>query len=269
MQDCAAARADLRRPTKPAPLPPRAASLLAQLSAPDDATFNHALHDLVGSDIAALGLLERGLSAAASPGSTAADTPPLSPTPTPTPPGPRVPGALSPLALPPAAAHAKARSPLGSSSSLPPLSAVSGASVLSELPTEGYRPSQQVDRQDSVGKTRRQESVWTTETSGDDLAERSSLDRLLAERSMGSSEGSGSPPTFTAASLRPTWEWSAPPGARGCGTDESSRGGGTVQSSAPTDACSRPNSGRMQEVAVVPSRRRSQPQVGQNFHASL
>ena len=262
MQDCAAARADLRRPTIPAPLPPRAASLLAQLSSPEDATFNHALHELVGSDIAALGLLERGLSAA-SPGSTVADTPPLSPPPPPPPPpGPRVPGALSPLALPPDATHAKGCSPPGSCGSLPPLSAVSGASV-SELPTEGHRPSQQVDRQDSIGKTRRQDSIWTTATSGDDLA----------EGSVASSVGSGSPP---ASSLRPTWAWSAPRGARGCGTDEKSRGGGgTVQSSAPTDACSRPmNSGRMQEVAVlptreVPSRRRSQPQVGQHYSGKL
>ena len=252
MQDCAAARADLRRPTIPAPLPPRAASLLAQLSSPEDATFNHALHELVGSDIAALGLLERGLTAA-SPGSTVADTPPLSPPPTPPTPGPRVPGALSPLALPPDAAHAKGRSPPGSCGSLPPLAAVSGASV-SKLPTEGHQPSQQVDRQDSIGKARRQDSIWTTATSGDDLA----------EGSVASSAGSSPPP---APSLRPTWAWSAPPGARGCGTDEKSRGGG--------DTCSRPmNSGRMQEVAVlptreVPSRRRSQPQVGQHYSGKL
>lgn len=262
MQDCAAARADLHRSTTAAPLPPRAASLLAQLSSPEDATFNHALHELVGSDIAALGLLERGLTAA-SPGSTVADTPPLSPPPTPPTPGPRVPGALSPLALPPDAAHAKGRSPPGSCGSLPPLAAVSGASVSELLPTEGHQPSQQVDRQDSIGKARRQDSIWTTATSGDDLA----------EGSVASSAGSSPPPP--ASSLRPTWAWSAPPGARGCGTDEKSRGGGgTVQSSAPTDACSRPNSGRMQAVAVlptreVPSRRRSQPQVGQHYSGKL
>ena len=85
-----------------APPPPLAASaeaLLAQLGSADGATATRALSELAGSDLAALGLLEGALAAAAGPATNGQFGQCGRILPARPPPGPRVPGAISPLAL--------------------------------------------------------------------------------------------------------------------------------------------------------------------------